>query len=83
MLRMNNNSRNKIKLKPIKDVDSVQRTLHIRAFCIPFPLLAIAGFIFGGITGLLLAAVRCSLISLFTVFVSEDLVIMSGYSEIC
>ena len=72
MLRMNN-SRNKIKLKPIKDVDSVQRTLHIRAFCIPFPLLAIAGFIFGGITGLFLAAVLCSLISLFTVFVSEGL----------
>ena len=56
MLRMNN-SRNKIKLKPMKNVDSVQRTLHIRAFCIPFPLLGIAGFIFGDITGLFLAKV--------------------------
>lgn len=73
MLRMNNNSRNKIKLKPMKNIDSVQRTLHIRAFCIPFPLLAIAGFIFGGITGLFLAAVLCSLIALFTIFVSEEL----------
>jgi hypothetical protein len=68
-----NNSRNKIKLKPMKNVDSVSRTLHIRAFCIPFPLLGIVGFIFGGITGLFLAAVLCSLISLFTVFVSEGL----------
>jgi len=72
MLRMNN-SRNKNKLKSMKDVDSVQRTLHIRVFCIPFPLLGIVGFIFGGITGLFLAAVLCSLISLFTVFVSEGL----------
>jgi len=70
---MNNNSRNKIKLKPIKDVDSANRTLHIRVFCIPFPLLGIVGFIFGGITGLFLAAALCSLISLFTVFVSEGL----------
>ena len=73
MLRMNNNSRNKIKLKPMKNVDSVQRTLHIRAFCIPFPFLGIAGFFLDGIAGLFLAAVLCSLISLFTVFVSGGL----------
>ena len=73
LLRMNNNSRNKNKLEPMKNVDSVHRTLHIRAFCIPFPFLGIVGFIFGGITGLFLAAVLCSLISLFTVFISEGL----------
>jgi len=72
MLRMNNN-RNKIKLKPIKNVDSVNRTLHIRAFCIPFPFLSIVGFIFGGIIGLFFAVVLCSLIALFTVFVLEGL----------
>jgi len=73
MLRMNNNNRNKIKLKPMKNVDSVQRTLHIRAFCIPFPFLGIVGFIFGGIIGLFFAVVLCSLIALFTVFVLEGL----------
>ena len=57
----------------MKNIDSVNRTIHIRAFCIPFPFLGIAGFIFGGITGLFLAAVLCLLISLFTVFVSEGL----------
>jgi len=72
-LRMNNNSRNKIKLKPMKDVDSVQRTIHIRAFCIPFSFLGIAGFVLGGIIGLFFAAVLCSLITLFTVFVLEGL----------
>jgi len=70
---MNNNSRNKIKLKPMKDVDSGQRTIHIRAFCIPFSFLGIAGFVLGGIIGLFFAAVLCSLIALFTVFVSEGL----------
>ena len=69
LMRMNNNSRNKNKLKPLKDVDSVQRTLHIRAFCIPLPFFGIAGFILDGITGLFLAALLCWLISLFTVFV--------------
>jgi len=57
----------------MKNIDSVNRTLHIRVFFIPFPLLGIVGFIFGGITGLFLAAVLSSLISLFTVFVSEGL----------
>ena len=57
----------------MKDVDSAQRTLHIRAFCIPFSFFSIAGLALGGITGLFLALVLCSLISLFTVFVSEGL----------
>jgi len=70
---MNNNRRNKIKLKPIKDVDSVNRSTYIKAFCIPFSFFGIAGLALDGITGLLLAAVLCSLISLFTVFVSEGI----------
>ena len=57
----------------MKNIDSVKRTLHIKAFCIPFSLLGIVGFIFGGITGLFLAALLCLLISLFTVFVSGSL----------
>ena len=70
---MNNNSRNKIKLKPMKDVDSAQRTFHIRAFCIPLPFLGIVGFMLDGVTGLFLAAMLCLLISALTVFISESL----------
>jgi len=78
LLRMNNIRKNRIKLKPIKDIDSVHRSTHIKAFCIPFSFFGIAGLALGGITGLFLAAVLCSLISLFTVFVSEELGGMAG-----
>jgi len=78
LLRMNNNSRNKIKLKPMKDVDSVQRTLHIRAFFIPFFFLGPVGFFSGGIKGLFLAALLCWFISVLTVFVLERLGDIAG-----
>ena len=57
----------------MKNIDSVNRTLCIKAFCIPFPFLDIVGFVFGGITGLFLAAMPCLLISALTVFVSGRL----------
>jgi len=57
----------------MKNIDSAHRTLRIKAFCIPFPFLGIAGFMLDGVTGLFLAAVLCLLISALTVFISGSL----------
>ena len=41
---------------PIKDVDSVGQAMMINNFCRIFPLIGVAGFIFKGFSGILIAA---------------------------
>jgi tetratricopeptide (TPR) repeat protein len=54
-------------MKPLKNIDSVHRTLVLRTFIYIFPLLGIVGLVFFGIVGLILAAVLSLIIALFIV----------------
>lgn len=63
-------SKNK-KLKPLKNKDSVHRSLQLKAFFISFPLLGLLGFVALGIVGIILAAVVSSVVAFISVAASE------------
>ena len=54
-------------MRPLKDIDSVHRTLILRTFFYIFPLVGLVGFVFFGIVGLTLAALLCLILALFAV----------------
>lgn len=58
---------NNITMKPLKDIDSVHRSLVLKVFCTLFPLLGLVGWIFIGIIGLLIAAILSLIVALFSV----------------
>lgn len=46
-------------MKPLKNVDSVHRSLLLKAYCACFPLMALLGWVYFGTKGILYAAAVC------------------------
>ena len=50
-------------MKPLKNIDSVHRTLLIKAFSVCFPLMAVLGWVYFGSKGILYAAAACLVVA--------------------
>lgn len=54
-------------MKPLKDIDSAHRSLVLKVFCTIFPLIGFLSWVYLGIIGLLIAAILCLIVALFSV----------------
>ena len=61
------------KLKPLKDVDSPERTLRLKLCLWAIPPLGLLGFVYGGVKGLLLGVAGGIIVAYLTVFISGRL----------
>lgn len=57
-------------MKPLKNVDSVHRSLLVKVYCATFPLMALMGWVYFGKKGILYAAAVCLVVAFGAVTVA-------------
>ena len=57
-------------MRPFKDIDSVNQSLILKAFCVTFPLVSFPSWLFFGPIGIIYSGITCALAAVTTVFVA-------------
>ena len=57
-------------MRPFKDIDSVNQSLTLKAFCVTFPLVAFPCWFFFGPIGIIYSGITCALVAYVSVFIA-------------